>query len=313
MLANIGLLALGCVLLYVGADRLISSALRLGRDLRLSPALTGLVIVAVGTSLPELAVSVDAAVRGYGAIAAGSVVGSNIVNLTLVLGAGAAIGTVAASSELRRWDMPFLAGLTVFSVMALADHELERFEGLLLLLGISSLLAHRLRSASRETHGTQVPELETRAAVTALRYRNAGVLLFAVVLLVLGAEAMVTSGVGLAQAFGVSEATIALTVTAIGTGIPEIAATLVAVARRHHELALGNIVGSNLMNLGLVLGVSALVAPLSFPELGTLPLLMMGIMTLTLWLLVVLFPAVYRWAGLMLLSVFGLYQLALVG
>ncbi len=284
MLIHLGLLAIGCVCLYVGADRLIASAVHLGRSLGLSTALTGLVIVAVGTSLPELAVSLDAAVHGHGTIAVGSVVGSNIVNITLVLGGGAFVGTIAASSELRRWDMPFLGALTL----------------------ISTLLVHRIRL---QTEPAAEP---VRARTGDSRARNLGMLVVGLGLLVLGAEAMVASGIGLARGLGVSEAVIALTVTAIGTGIPEVAATLVAVSRGHHDLALGNIVGSNLMNLGLVLGLSAVLAPMSFSGIGWLPLLVLGGVTLALWLLVALLPAVYRWAGVLLISSFGVYQVALI-
>lgn len=303
------LLIIGCGALYVGADRLIGGALRLGGMFRMSAALTGVLIVAVGTSLPELAVSVDAALRSHGEIAVGSVVGSNIVNITLVLGAGVVIGHVAASRELRRWDLPFLLILTLLSIVLLADFRIGRLEGALLLGITIVLVGHRLRVTPSDLETPGEPTLTGGGAGW---WRCAGSVALGIGLLMFGAEAMVSSGVGLAGRLGISEAVIALTVTAIGTGIPEIAATLLAISRGHHDLALGNIVGSNVMNLGLVLGVSSLMAPLTVAGLGWLPVVTMGIATAALCLLVAFSSRLKWWTGLALLAGFGCYQVALL-
>ncbi len=298
-------LVLGCALLYVGADRLISSALQLGQRFDLSAAVTGLIIVAVGTSLPELAVSLDAAIHGFGAIAVGNVVGSNIVNITLVVGAAALLATMPVGDTVRRFDLPALVLLTALAIFLIADQSLSRLDGLILLLVVGALLIYRVRTS------------EGACAVTSHNdgrrtlYHLAR-LSIAVVLLVAGAEAMVASGIGMAEYFAVSEAVIALTVTAIGTGIPEIAATLVAVSRGHNQMAIGNIVGSNLINLGVVLGLTGLAAPVASSGIGPLPLVMLGAMTVLLWLFCWLFAGVKRWLGVALVSMFGVYQLVVV-
>jgi cation:H+ antiporter len=307
MLFDLLLLFLGCGALYVGADRLIDGAMRLGDTFRMSAALVGVLIVAVSTSLPELAVSLDAALRGHGDIAAGSIVGSNIVNILLVLGAGAVIGHVAASAELRRWDLPFLLILTALSILMLSDFHVGRLEGALLLTATVALVIHRIRVTPAKA-AVDTPALSARES----SWRSVGAVTLGVCLLVVGAEAMVSSGVGLAGRLGIPEAVIALTVTAIGTGIPEIAATLLAVSRGHHDLALGNIVGSNVMNLGLVLGISSLAAPLTMVGLGWLPLVTMAVATIGLWLLVTWSPGLRKWSGVALLAGFGCYQVALL-
>jgi cation:H+ antiporter len=236
------------------------------------------------------------------------VVGSNIVNITLVLGAGAVLGHVAASAELRRWDLPFLLVLTALGILMLSDFHVGRMEGALLLTATALLVIHRLRGSSADS-----PSVAPAVRAPAVgRWRDVTTVMLGVCLLVLGAEAMVSSGVGLAGRLGISEAVIALTVTAIGTGIPEIAATLLAVSRGHHDLALGNIVGSNVMNLGLVLGLSSLAAPVTVIGLGWLPLLTMGIATVGLWLLISRSRGLKRWSGVALLAGFGCYQVALL-
>ena len=307
ILIDLALLTAGCALLYFGADRLITGSLKLGRQLGLSQALTGLVIIAIGTSLPELAVAIDAAIRGHGLIAVGSVVGSNIVNITLVLGAGALIGSIPISRDLIRREFPVLTLVTAVSVVMLGDFRLTRFEGLLLTVSIIAILVNRLR-ANR-------PELAAISATTepqGSKVRNLFVVLTGVFLLVAGAEAMVASGIGLARDFGVSEALIALTVTAIGTGIPEIAATILAIARRHHLMVLGTLLGSNLINLGLVLGLSALIAPMDVTGLGWTPLLALMAATAGLWLLVSIIATLNRFWGISLLGLFAVYQVFLI-
>ena len=307
MIVDLLLLVAGCVLLYIGADRVIRYADTLGRRLRFSPVVTGLVIVAIGTSLPELAVSVDAAVHGYGAIAIGNVVGSNIVNITLVIGAGALLCALRPNAEMLERDMPALVVLTLVVAWMLLDGALGRIEGLMLLLSVSAFLAYRVLGQS----GEFLPVRQGAAPRQPLWQTLIGFAL-GLVLLIAGAEAMVASAMGLARTLGVSEAVIALTVTAIATGIPEIAATLVAIRRGYAELALGNIVGSNMINLGVVLGLTGLAAPVAGASVGLVALATLVGLTLLLWALLMMLPLVNRWTGVMLLTLFGAYQLAVV-
>ncbi len=307
MIVDLALLVVGCALLYAGADRVIRYADTLGRRLHFSPVVTGLVIVAIGTSLPELAVSLDAAVHGYGAIAIGNVVGSNIVNITLVIGAGALLCSLSPNSEMLERDLPALAALTLVSVWMLADGALGRLEGFALLLSVSAFLAFRVLRQNNDLPPVRRPKGTSSPIWKVLAGFSIGL-----VLLVAGAEAMVASAMGLARSFGVSEAVIALTVTAIATGIPEIASTLVAIRRGYSELALGNIVGSNMINLGVVLGLTGLLAPVAGASVGLIALATLAGLTLLLWALLMLLPIVHRGTGVMLLALFGAYQVAVV-
>ncbi len=198
--------------------------------------------------------------------------------------------------------------LTFLAVLWLADGFVSRIEGLVLFVAVLAYLGYTL-SARREHYALQ-PQ---RGATPPCTLRAIGQTVIGVTLLMLGADWLVAGGVGLARAFNVAESTIALTVTAVGTGIPEIAATLVAVAKGNYALGLGNIVGSNLLNLGLALGIAALAAPFSTPGLGWFSLSMMAILTLAIWVIVKIQRMVTRWVGAALLMVFGVYQVTLLG
>ncbi|MGK0171619.1 MAG: cation:H+ antiporter [Gammaproteobacteria bacterium] len=304
------LLAVGLVGLYFGGDLLLRGALALGGRFSMPPVVIGLVIVGLGTSAPELAVSLDAALNGYGDMAVGNVVGSNIVNIALVLGLAASCRYLRAPRSLRQRDLPTLALLTALAVYVSHDQFVSRIEGLLLLAIMTVALLRVLR---QEIKFTPVPLAGTSTdssgqSLEASTMRSVGWLGLGVVLLLAGAEATVTGAVGLAKAFGVSEAIIALTVTSIGTGLPEIAATVVAIKRNQMGLALGNVVGSNMINIGLVLGLSAVVAPLSAGGITALPLFAMMALTVALVLLAWWREGLSRWTGIAFLSTFGIYN-----
>lgn len=302
------LILVGCLSLYFGATTLIHGATALGHRLSLSPTLIGLLLVALGTSTPEVAVSVGAALQGHGDIAAGNVVGSNIINIALVLGIAAAVRRLPANVSIYRRDLPALMALTVIAVLWLGDGSVSRIEGLVLFTSVLAYLGYTV--SVRRAYYAQRPQT---AAKLSSAWRGLGQTVIGVTLLVFGADWLVAGGVGLARAFHVAESTIALTVTAVGTGIPEIAATLVAVARGHYALGLGNIVGSNLMNLGFALGLAALVAPFSTSGLGWFPLTTLVIVTLAVWVVVTIQRMVTRWVGAALLMAFGVYQTTLLG
>ena len=268
-----------------------------------------LIILAFGTSTPELAVSVDAAIQGHGDIAVGSVIGSNIVNIAFVLGATAVFRCLPTSAALAHRDLPYLVFLTGLSVLLLHDLQLSRIEGLILCLSLLLILwqtVYHYRGRNKQ------PNDSCPAVVPSTAWRCVGLSVIGVLLLVVGAEVLVASSIGLATMLGVSESIIALTVTAVGTGIPEIAVTFLAVARGQHAMALGNVVGSNLMNLGFVLSLSAMASPLTASGLGWLPLMTLLALRVGLWWLVLATRGLSRWVGVSLLSAFGLYNVALI-
>lgn len=301
----------GCLALYYGGDLLLTGATAIGRKLGWSAAIVGFVLVSLGTSAPELFVSASAALQGYGDVAAGNVVGSNIVNISIVLGLGALILPLTINRSIRLHQLPLMLVMTVLGFAFLVDGHLGRVESLLLLIVAATSVWWAMRvDGVPDVDETLVEHAETLAHQSMLvsgAYVAAGILL-----LMLGAEGLIWGGVGLATAFGVPEAVVALTVTSIGTGLPEITATVLAVARRDSDLAVGNVVGSNLLNIGLVLGVSGVIAPINSGGVGLFPLSIMLILSVLLGLLAWRPGYIARWVGGGLLASFAAYTVLLV-
>lgn len=265
------LILAGLILLVVGAEMLVRGASRLAGAVGLSPLIIGLTVVAYGTSAPEVAVSLKAAWIGQADIALGNVVGSNILNVLLILGLSATIVPLAASWQLVRLDVPILIGASAMAWWFAADGTVSRLEGMLLALGIGAYTAFLLvlgrRQASDPAHaeaaaswpGTPTP---SRADADRPRLLLSGLLvLVGLALLVLGARWLVQGAVDLARIFGVSELLIGLTIVAAGTSAPEVATSIIAAIRGQRDIAVGNIVGSNIFNLLGVLGPAALISP----------------------------------------------------
>jgi len=307
MLMSVMIFLSGFVLLWAGGEWLVRGATALGERLQWSPTSVGLVFVALGTSAPEFAVSMGAAVQGHGDLAVGNVVGSNIVNIALVLGLAAMFRTVPLGQRLLRLDLPVLVVATCVVVLMLWDQQVSRGEALLLIGGLVVVLAVMVRpegtDAAMNTH-------EVGSAPGNLG-KSLGFMVVGVVALVAGAECVILGGERLALAFGLSEAVIALTLTAIGTGLPEIAATLTAAFRNNYSMALGNVVGSNLFNFGAVLGGSALVVPLQTDLLHPAALIVLVVATASLWLLALWRSRIERWVGAALVAAYGAYSVGL--
>ena len=312
----------GLACLYFGSEWLLRGALAISQRFNLAPVATGMVLLGLGTSAPELAVSLDAALAHHGDMAVGNIVGSNIVNFALVLGLAAAACRIPTMMQSAQREMLSVAVLTALMLTFMYDQQLSRIEGAVLFVGV----VYALWSAVRRPVGTvreASPRNQTNDATVDTRleeqvdaqsgrlHQHLGIVLAGITVLVVGAELTVDGAIGLARAFDVREATIALTVTAVGTGLPEIAATLAAIARRQTGLALGNIIGSNLVNIGLVLGVSAMAMPLEAPGIGPAPLATLAVLTTVVLGVMALCRYVQRWMGVALLSAFGAYQVAL--
>jgi len=311
MLFFILAIAGGCLGLYLGGDLLLKGASAIGQKLGWSAAIIGFVLVSLGTSAPELFVSAGAAMHGYGDVAAGNVVGSNIVNIAIVLGLGALIMPLAISKSIRLHQLPLMIAITVIAFFFLKDGHVSRTESVILLAAAMASVwwAMRVDGAPdlEEALGEDAADAKHQSNLVSAAYLVGGVLL-----LVAGAEGLIWGGVGLAQVFGVPEAVVALTVTSIGTGLPEITATVLAVARKDADMAVGNVVGSNLMNLGLVLGVSGLIAPIDSAGVDMLPLGVMLALSLVLMLLAWRPGHIARWVGGSLLASFVAYTVLLV-
>ncbi|MDO5502124.1 MAG: calcium/sodium antiporter [Actinomycetia bacterium] len=254
-LLDVGLVIAGLVLLVGGGEGLVRGASAIARRLGMSPIVVGLTIVAFATSSPELAVSVGAVLRDEPEIAVGNVVGSNIANILLILGISALLLPLLARRRLVKIDVPVMVGLSVLLLILALDGRISTFDGLLLLAIVLAHMAWSVWSGMRG--GTKVESADEKVLgwLPAL-----ALVLGGVGLLVLGSQWLVSGASDIARSLGLSNLVIGLTVVAIGTSLPELAASIVAVRKGERDLAVGNIVGSNIINIGIVLGLPAMIA-----------------------------------------------------
>jgi len=274
----------GLILLYFGANWLVQGAITLALHLGLSPLIVGLTVVALGTSVPEALVSIQAAIGHQGGIALGNVIGSNILNIALILGLSAFLNPLKVDSHLVKADVPLLAGATFMLVVLLEDFHISRMEGAFLLLCIVGYVAGNIMTVKRTSpeenkiEGVEVPEDHSKNL-----WRDISFLFIGLIALAFGSNFLVTGAVDLARIWGLSEALIGLTIVSIGTGTPEMATALMAAYRKRADLAIGNAVGSNLFNIMFVLGIAALVAPLDGKGISSIDLyVMLGVTILLL-------------------------------
>jgi cation:H+ antiporter len=300
------LAAAGIALLAVSGDRLVDFAAALGLKARLRPAVVGLTIVAAGTSMPELFVSLAAALSGSSSIALANVAGSNIANIGLVLGLCAMLAAVPVNPKLLRFEYPFMLLASWIALLLCRDGLLDRLEAGFFVASMVAFLAFSVWAArasldeTPEDHGRSLASRPTWL----LGLGVAGALLG----LALGAELLVTGAVSIAQRMGVSERVIGLTVVAVGTSLPELTATLAASLKGHHEMAVTNIVGSNIFNLLMILGVAGLFRPLAVgPRLVAVDLWVMVGIALALVPLVLHRARLSRAGGAVLLALYVAY------
>jgi cation:H+ antiporter len=263
-LTVIALFVLGLVLLVAGAEFLVRGAARLASRLGISPLVIGLTVVAFGTSAPELAVSVQAGLAGQADIAVGNVVGSNIVNVLLILGISALIVPLVVSQQLVRIDVPLLIGASVLFLLMGQDGHIGLFDGILLFAGIVGYILFALRQSRKES--AQIEDEYAQEFGGGGKLGDALPLQIALIIaglamLVLGSHWLVEGAVAFARLFGVSELIIGLTIVAIGTSLPELATSVVAALRGERDIAVGNVVGSGIFNLLAIAGIAAMVTP----------------------------------------------------
>jgi cation:H+ antiporter len=254
------LFLLGLILLTMGADLTVRGAARLAAAAGIAPLIVGLTVVAFGTSAPELAVTVTAAIRGEPDMALGNVVGSNIANVLLILGIAALVAPLIVRRRVIRFDMPVLIGVTILVVLMAFDGVISRIEGGILVAGAFGYTGILIRQARRRRDQAPpphwVPRPRRRQLVLDFVFVLSGI-----GLMVLGSRWLVDAARTIAEALGISHLAIGLTIVAIGTSLPELATSVLASVRGHRDIAVGNIVGSNLYNLLLVLGGGAAASP----------------------------------------------------
>ncbi len=262
MLLNILAVVVGIALLAGGSDRFIAGAAAIARHLGVTPMVVGLTVVAVGTSAPEMLVSGMAALSGNPGIAMGNVVGSNIANITLVIGASAVLAPLLVASVTLRREYPLVLGVTALAWLVVADGDLTRADaGALLLLTAATLwLIARWAREARHTDPLR-REMQARYGAVVPKGRAVGWAVVGLSALLVGSRLVVFGATEIARAYGVSDLVIGLTVVAVGTSLPELAASLASTLKGEPDMAVGNVLGSNMFNLLPVLGIAGLVQP----------------------------------------------------
>jgi cation:H+ antiporter len=256
-------LSTGLVVLWKSADVLVDGAVGIARRLGIRPLIIGLTIVAMGTSAPEVAASIAAALRGAADVAVGNVYGSNIANLALVGGLSAMIAPIVVGGKMLRREIPVMVGVALLLWPALFDKSLSRPEGFLLLAIFAGLISAAVYLAKKENQNSKREEF--REIVTEVKQLSSQKSIVFIVLglagLALGAELTVRGAVVIGEKIGMSEAVIGLTIVAIGTSLPELVTCVVAAVKGHNDISIGNLVGSNVFNTLLVTGTAGVVRP----------------------------------------------------
>jgi len=248
----------GGVVLGYGADLFVNGASKLARRLGISPLVIGLTVVAFGTSAPEMAVNILAAAQGNSAIAMGNVVGSNIFNIMIILGACSFIRPLMVGTQLTKIDIPIMAGTSALCWWFGRDGLLQAWEAAIFFVGIIGYTALQVKLALQER---QNQEYQQEFSQSGPAGRNILLLIIGLVLLVVGAKLFVYGAVEIARLFGISESVIALTIVSAGTSLPEVATSVAATMKGEKEIAIGNVVGSNIFNILAVLGISGVISP----------------------------------------------------
>jgi cation:H+ antiporter len=280
-------IALGLALLVWSADRFVEGAAATARHFGMPPLLIGMVIIGFGTSAPEMVVSAISASQGNSGIALGNAYGSNITNIALILGLTALISPIAVHSQVLRKELPILTGITILAGWQLWDGDITRLDALALLGVFAGLMVWTLWQGMQKKADALGAEMEQKLAVHVMPLRQAvGWLILGLLVLIASSRLLVWGAVTIAQGFGVSDLIIGLTIVAVGTSLPELASSIIAARKGEHDIALGNILGSNLFNTLAVVGIAGMVHPLEVgPDVFSRDIMVMAALTVSLFIL----------------------------
>lgn len=301
MIFDIIFIVLGVTLVLWGADRLTEGASSLARRMNVPEMIIGLTIVAAGTSAPELFVSLVSALKGTPDMAVGNVVGSNTMNAMLIVGCAAAVAPMVISRSTVRKDIPFAIGATLLLMALTYDGTLSWVDGVILLAGFAAFMVYTLRQAkagSSEEEATAT-NMKTGKAVLYLIGGLAG--------LVVGSNVFVDHASNLAFALGISEAVVGLTVVAGGTSLPELATSVVAARKGQSAIAIGNVIGSNVFNILMILGLTGVICPLEIEGITLVDQAVMLVSIVLVWLFSRTRYTVERWEGVLLVCGYAAY------
>ncbi|MEM9805811.1 MAG: calcium/sodium antiporter [Cyanobacteria bacterium P01_D01_bin.56] len=313
-------LILGIVFLVGGADFLVRGASNLAAMMRISPLVIGLTVVAFGTSAPELAVSLNAALNDQANLAVGNVVGSNICNVLLILGASAVVAPLVVAQQLVRLDVPIMIGVSGLLFFFGLDGKIDSSDGIVLVLGGVSYTVFLLYQSRRETNPDVQNEYEQEYGFKEFSWRQVSIegiaFLGGMACLIIGSRLLVQGAVSIANALEINPLIIGLTVVALGTSLPELATSMVATFRGERDIAVGNVVGSNIFNILVVLGVTSALAPAGGIQME--PSVMAFDIPVMIGVAIMCFPICFndnlvsRWEGMLLLIYYLAYTLYLV-
>lgn len=304
MITSLTLLILSLVALYIGAGWLVQGSSALALKAKISPLVIGLTIVAFGTSSPELAVSLDAALNGQGDIAIGNIVGSNIFNIGIILGISATICPLQVKKQLLRIDIPVMLIATILLTLLFWNGTLGRTEGFFFLTGIIIYTLFCLFYSRKHGEGPNL-ELEEQPKHWAI---DMLAIIGGLVVLVFASQLLVNNAVSIAKELGLSEAVIGLTIVAAGTSMPELATSIVAASKRKTDIAIGNIVGSNLFNILAIAGSCSLIQPIEAKNINYIDLLVMLAISALLLPLVKSGQKISRTEGFVLILLYVIYM-----
>lgn len=302
VITDIALVAVGVALVIWGADKMTAGAVSVAARLGVPQIVIGLTIVAIGTSAPELFVSLTSAIKGTSDIAVGNIVGSNIFNTLAIVGAAAAAAPLSIAAKTIKIDLPISVVAGVALLVLSLDGDISRLDAIILLIFFTGFIAYTLRRARK---GDEVDEA---APGTPLSGGKAALFIVGgLACLVFGSDLFVDGAKGVARAMGVSDAVIGLTVVALGTSLPELATSVVAARKGNSSIAIGNVIGSNVFNILMILGVTGTIAPMRIEGVGPMDMAVMAVSGLIMWLFCFTKRAVERWEGAAMLTAYVAY------
>lgn len=309
MILSAILIIIGFALLIVGADLLVDGASGIAKKFHIPEIIIGLTIVSIGTSMPELFVSITSAIDGYSDMALGNVIGSNLSNLLLILGLSALIRPVVFQKETRIYEIPMCLIFTViFIILCNTSNTISRPESIILLVLFVLFIGYTIYMGKRESQ-KEILEIKTDESKNDNTIKNILLVIIGIVGLKIGGDLAVNNAVKVAQYFNLSEKIISLTILAIGTSLPELVTSVTAAIKGNSDIAIGNIIGSNIFNMLLIIGVSAVIKPISFNTSYNLDLSILFISTLILALFPVIPPKdkMSRMNGLVYVVMYAAY------
>lgn len=304
MLIDILILIAGLALLYYGSSILVEGAASTAIMFAVRPVIVGLTIVSLATSAPELLVSLVAAVKGSEGISLGNILGSNVINIALVLGASALIRPVVIKQQVVRIEIPYMILVSFAFWMLCMDGDIDRTDGVILIIGLIIFLAYGLLTASDKSENPTKENIRTPGKIL----KNIAYIATGIVMLAFGANFVVKEAIKMAEVIGLSQTFIGISVVALGTSLPELATSVVAAARGESDISVGNVVGSNLFNICLVMGVVGLFNPMSVdPGLHWFEFPFMILISLVLAGIAYGFKGVGKKSGLLFIALFFTY------